>query len=142
MVWKSDGCDGDCMRGTTSAHFVPNDAKVNNEVFIKSVLEPLFEYDVPRLYPGQEKKVILHMDSAGAHVHANVVKWLCNRKINFIPKEEWFANSPDLSPMNYGMNSVFKNKCNLQKAKDKKQLVLRSNWHCEEGLERSWNSRV
>ena len=25
--------------------------------------------------------------------------------------------------MDYGINSIFKNKCNLQKAKDKKQLV-------------------
>jgi len=96
---------------------------MDHKVFIDLVLEPLFKYDVPRLYPGEEEKVIHHMDSASAHVYEKTVKWLNERKIKFISKEEWMANSPDLSPMDYSVNSIFKGICNRHEAKNMQQLA-------------------
>ncbi|OWA54330.1 hypothetical protein BV898_18738 [Hypsibius exemplaris] len=96
---------------------------MNSQMFIDLILEPMFKKDVPRLYPEEEKKVILHMDSAGAHVKDRVVKWLHDREIKFITKEEWMSNSPDLSPMDYGVNSIFKKRCNRHKAKNIAELV-------------------
>ena len=62
-----------CHRGPTSLRIVPENVKVNNEVFLKEVLIPIWKEDIPRLYPGEESKVILHMDGARAHFHPNVV---------------------------------------------------------------------
>ncbi len=114
---------GICMRGKTSLYMVPSKVKMNHELFINDVLEPLFKNDVPRLYPGEEHKVILHMDSASSHTDWHVVEWLKNRKINFIPKEDWMSNSPDLSPMDYAINGIFKKKCNKHHGKSMAQLV-------------------
>ena len=53
---------GVCHRGSTSLRIVPENVKVNNEVFLKEVLIPIWKEDIPMLYPGEESKVILHMD--------------------------------------------------------------------------------
>ncbi|OWA52644.1 hypothetical protein BV898_17091 [Hypsibius exemplaris] len=90
-------CMGISWNGTTSLYFVPPKAKMNGRMFIDLVLKPMLKNDILRLYPGEEKKFILHMDSAGAHVKDTVVEWLQDQKIRFITKEEWMANSPDLS---------------------------------------------
>ncbi|OWA53987.1 putative Dynamin-1-like protein [Hypsibius exemplaris] len=60
-------CMGISWNGPTSLYFVSPKAKMNSQIFIDLILESLFKKDVPRLYPGEEKKVILQMDSAGAH---------------------------------------------------------------------------
>jgi len=73
-------CMGISWNGPTSLYFVPPKAEMNSQMFINLILKPLFEKDVPRLYPGEEKKIILHMDSAGTHVKDTVVKWLQDRK--------------------------------------------------------------
>ena len=65
---------------------------------IDLVLKNLVKYDIPKLYPG-EKNVILHFDSATAHVYPAVVAWLQERKVEFITKEDWMTNSPDRSPL-------------------------------------------
>ena len=36
----------------------------------------MVEYDIPRLFPGREKDVILHMDSAPAHKAQKTVNYL------------------------------------------------------------------
>ena len=83
---------GVCSRGKTSLMVIPKNAKVNNEVFLKKVLIPIWKKDIPRLYPGEEEKIILHMDAAPAHFHPNVLAWLAKNKIQYIPKADWLAN--------------------------------------------------
>ena len=80
---------------------VPENVKVNNEVFLKEVLILIWKEDIQRLYSDEKSKVILHMDRARAHFHPNVVQWLETNKIKFIPAEQWPANPPNLSPMDY-----------------------------------------
>ena len=43
---------------------VPENVKANNEVFLKEVLIPIWKEDIPNLYSGEKRKVILHMDGA------------------------------------------------------------------------------
>ena len=62
--------------------------KINGQVFIDCVPKPLFKIDVPRLYSGEERKVIFHMDAASAHFSKVVVKRLKETKITYIPKED------------------------------------------------------
>ncbi|OQV17408.1 hypothetical protein BV898_08511 [Hypsibius exemplaris] len=57
--------------------------------------------DVPRLYPGEEHKVILHFDSASSHTTPAVYSHFKSKKVKYIGKEDWMANSPDLSPMDF-----------------------------------------
>ena len=89
-------------------YVVPEDSKVNAEVFIEQILSPMMLVDVPRIYGKDKDKVILHMDSARAHTAGIVVKWLNDHKIKFISKEKWLANSPEVSPMDFFANGYFK----------------------------------
>ena len=67
---------GVCHRGSTSLRIVPENVKINQEVFLKKVLSPMWKEDIPRLYPAEESKVIRHMNGARAHFRPNVVQWL------------------------------------------------------------------
>ena len=99
---------GVSMRGQTGLYTVPSNVKINGKVFIDRVLKPLFKIDVPRLYPGEERKVTLHMDATSGHFSKPVLKWLKENKITYIPKQDWPSDSPNLSPMDFGMNGMFK----------------------------------
>jgi transposase len=99
---------GVSARGVTGMYFVPSNVKVNRWVFIEEFLKPIVENDIPRLYPGEEHKVVIHFDSAGSHTTPEVYQWLDERKVKYIKREEWLSNSPDLSPMDYGPNGIFK----------------------------------
>ena len=114
---------GVCSRGKSSLMVIPKNVKVNNEVFLKKALIPIWKKDIPRLYPGDEQMVILHMDAAPAHFHPNVLAWLAKNKIQYIPKADWLANSPDVSPMDYGINGNYKKKFKRRRATARNELV-------------------
>ena len=64
------------------------------------------------------------MDGAGAHFHPNVVQWLETNKIKYIPAGYWPANSPDLSPTDYGINEILKNLYSRRTATTKSELMM------------------
>jgi inhibitor of nuclear factor kappa-B kinase subunit alpha len=99
---------GISYRGQTKLRFVPPGAKINSDFYINNVLKPLIAEDIPRLHPGQEHKVIIHHDNAPSHQSKKTQAFLktCGKK--FIPKEDWLRNSPDVAPMDYGVNGDFK----------------------------------
>ncbi|XP_055350331.1 uncharacterized protein LOC129596950, partial [Paramacrobiotus metropolitanus] len=69
-VKKSQGVmfvAGISYRGPTATRFIPTAAKVTADFYIQNVMKLLARENFPRLYPGEEKKVILHQDSAPAH---------------------------------------------------------------------------
>ena len=99
---------GICWNGVSRAYIVPENRKVNADYFIQDILKPMIEEDIPRLYPGREKDVTWHMDSAPAHTAKKTYKWLDERGIKYIPKQDWMANSPDMAPLDYGINANFK----------------------------------
>ena len=78
---------GVSLRGKTGMYVIPNNAKINAEVFLKHVLQPMWKTDIPRLYGKEAKKVILHMDAAPGHFGPIVINWLEKNKIQYIPKE-------------------------------------------------------
>ena len=108
---KSMFAAGVCARGVTDMYFVPDKSKVNQEFFMNYILKPIIERDIPRLYPGEEKKVILHFDSAFSHTTPAVYALLKKAQVQYIDKENWTSNSPDLRPMDYGCNGFLKNPC-------------------------------
>ncbi|GAV01648.1 hypothetical protein RvY_12326 [Ramazzottius varieornatus] len=98
---------GYSYRGPTRLYAVPQKAKVNADLFIKKILKPMFDIDVPKFYGADAWKVILHMDSAPAHTAKKVISWLKSRG-KYITKEEWLANSLDVSPMDFVANGYLK----------------------------------
>lgn len=58
---------GMSLRGPTKIRFVLASDKINGLYLIEQVLKPLVKGDIPRLFPGEEAKVVLNSDSASAH---------------------------------------------------------------------------
>lgn len=97
---------------------VPTNVKVNNEVFLKEMLIPIWKEDIPRLYPGEERSSLIWME----HVRI-FIQLLETNKIKYIPARHWPANSPNFSPMDYKINGIFKNLCNRRTATTKSELI-------------------
>ena len=70
------------------------------------------------------------MDSAPAHTATKVTQWLKDRKVTYILKGEWMANSPDLAPLDYAINGIFKEILKSFLVENEKQLarVVRREW--------------
>ena len=101
---------GVCHRGSTSLQIVSENVKVNNEVFLREILISIWKKDISRLYPDEERKVILPMNDARAFFHPNVVQWLETNAIKYVLARYWPTNSSVLSPMEYRMHEICK-KC-------------------------------
>ena len=140
---------GISARGPTAIRFVPPSTKVNSDFYVHRVLQPLFQKDIKRLYGKSAKRVKLHHDSAPAHRALATVRFMQENKYKFIPASDWPANSPDLSPMDYSINGIFKQRLWKRKAKDLQGLVraMKQEWSliskklCVETLE-SWSTRA
>ena len=70
------------------------------------------------------------MDSAPAHTATKVTQWLKDRKATSILKGEWMANRPDLAPLDYAINGMFKLILKSFLAENEKQLArtVRREW--------------
>ena len=140
---------GISARGPTAIRFVPPSTKVNADFYVHRVLQPLFQKDIKRLYGKSAKRVKLHHDSAPTHRALATVRFMQENKYEFIPASDWPANSPDLSPMDYSINGIFKQRLWKRKAKDLQGLVraMKQEWSliskklCVETLE-SWSTRA
>ena len=121
---------GISWKGKSRIYIVPSGVKVNADAFIKLILKPMMEKDIPDLYGADAKKVVFHVDSAPAHTADKTKFWLESRKINYIHKEEWMANSPDLAPLDYAINGIFKQILKSFLAENEKQLarIVRQEW--------------
>ena len=109
---------GICWFGKSKAYIIPSTAKVTAQVLIKSVLTPIVRKDLPRLYGEQSSKVWLHMDSAPSHTADVTQQWLVDSGQKFILKEHWPPYSPDISPLDYGVNGNLKRILTGRKCKD------------------------
>jgi hypothetical protein len=121
---------GISYKGRTDIRFVPSRCKVNSDYYINNVLDPLFKKDIPKLFGKRAKMAVLHHDRAPAHKSAKTVKWLESRGYKFIPEADWPANSPDLSPMDYSINGIFKRRLWARRARNLKSLMraMREEW--------------
>lgn len=103
-----------CFNGKTAIRIIDKGTKVNADFYIRNVLRPFLDKDVPRLFPGDTKRhMVFHQDSASSHTAKATLNYLKSRGIKFITPEEWMPKSPDAAPMDYGIWGVLKRK--LQK---------------------------
>jgi hypothetical protein len=104
-------------RDPTVICFVPPNTKVNSAFFTNKILKPIYGKDILRLFGKDAKRVTIHHDSASSHTSGPTVKWLKSNNCNFIPAADWPENSPDLSPMDYLVNGIFKRRFSKRKSR-------------------------
>jgi hypothetical protein len=86
---------GICFGGKGRLHFVPEKVKVNADFYVKDLLPKLIE-DCNRLLPNG---YIFQQDGAPAHISRLAQEWIGQRWPEFIKKDDWPPNSPDLNPL-------------------------------------------
>ena len=88
---------GVCYAGKGRLHFIPDKAKINAEFYTSDLL-PLLLEDCHNLL---QQNFVFQQDGAPAHTAQQTQEWLTNNTLDFINKEEWPPNSPDLNPLDY-----------------------------------------
>ena len=85
------------ISGKGRLHFVAEKAKVNADYYVNNLLPKLIE-DCNNLSPNT---FIFQQDGAPAHTSRLAQEWIEENSPDFINKDEWPPNSPDLNPLDY-----------------------------------------
>jgi len=88
---------GVCFNGKGRLHFVDEKAKVNADYYLKNLIPKLIDDSVKLMPAG----FIFQQDGAPAHTARVTQDWLVANCDDFISKNEWPPNSPDLNPLDY-----------------------------------------
>lgn len=88
---------GISFEGKGGLHFVDEKAKVNADYYVKQLL-PKLVGDCHQLL-GEE--FIFQQDGAPAHAAKVTQQWLAVHCPDFIDKDSWPPNSPDINPLDY-----------------------------------------
>lgn len=88
---------GVCHSGRGRLHFVPDETKINAGNYTGKLL-PLLLEDCQNLL---QHDFVFQQDGAPAHTARQTQEWLATNCPDFIGKEEWPPNSPDLNPLDY-----------------------------------------
>ena len=88
---------GVCYGGKGRLHFIPYKAKVNGKLHCEIMLTRLVE-DCKSLLPSG---FIFQQDGAPAHTAKLAQNWIAINCSDFIIKNDWPPNSPDLNPLDY-----------------------------------------
>lgn len=88
---------GVCFGGKGKLHFVEEKAKVNAAYYLDKLL-PMLINDCKQLLP---LGFTFQQDGAPAHTARVTQDWLEANCNDFIAKDEWPPNSPDLNPLDY-----------------------------------------
>jgi hypothetical protein len=99
-------------------------------VLCQEGFEATFEKDIPRMFGSHASLVVLHYDIARAHKALTTVQWIEANNCNFITAGDWPANSPDLSPMDYAINGIFKHRLWKEKTRNLSGLMraMKEEW--------------
>jgi len=88
---------GVCYNGKGRLHFVPEKAKINADYYISNLLPELLEDCFEKV----GNSFIFQQDGAPAHTANQTQNFLHMNCPDFIGKDEWPPNSPDLNPLDY-----------------------------------------
>ena len=88
---------GVCHHGKGRLHFVPDKAKVNTECYVTTLLPDLLQ-DCHDLL-GED--FIFQQDGAPAHSAHRTQNFLQENCPDFIKKDDWPPNSPDINPLDF-----------------------------------------
>lgn len=90
---------GVCYGGKGRLHFIPEKAKVSAKLYVETLLPKLIE-DCNSVLPSG---FIFQQDGAPAHTSKLTQDWIAANCTDFIRKNEWPPNSPDLNPLDYSV---------------------------------------
>jgi hypothetical protein len=122
-------------RGVLPLKKVPSNVKINAENYIKYVLRPILEIEVPKIYPNELNKVFFHHDKASAHTSSKTYHYLeglkNKMKINYIDKQQIPVKSPDAYLCDFFAFGVLKQRLFNRNAKTLNGLwkVSKSVWN-------------
>ena len=109
-------------------HFVAEKAKINADYYTNNLLPQLIE-DCNNL---AQNNFIFQQDGAPAHTSRLAQDWLQLHCPDFIKKDEWPPNSPDLNPLDFHVWGAMleKYQAHTPKPKNKAELktVLQAIW--------------
>jgi len=88
---------GVCFGGKERSHFIPDKTKVNAKLYVDTLLPELAQ-DFRSVLPSG---FIFQQDGAPAHTAKLAQDWTAANCSEFIGKDEWPPNSPDLNPLDY-----------------------------------------
>jgi hypothetical protein len=88
---------GVSFAGKGRLHFVPDKTKIDANYYVNNLLPSLVD-DCENLMPGD---FIFQQDGAPAHTARLTQDWLAVNCPDFMTKDEWPPNSPDLNPLDY-----------------------------------------
>ena len=83
--------------GKGRLHFVPEKVKVNADFYVNDLLRKFIE-DCESLLPNN---FVFQQDEAPAHSSHLAQEWIEQHSPEFIKKDEWPPNSPDLNSLDY-----------------------------------------
>ena len=123
---------GVSMRGKTKIHFIDTSkTKVNSECYIK-LLDDIRLPDCRTLYPDND--FIFQQDGAPSHTSKITQEHLDAKTPEFIGKDNWPPQSPDLNPMDYhvwdSLSEVYEGRSMKFTEKELKQKIQQ----CWEGI--------
>lgn len=88
---------GVCFGGKGRLHFIDEKAKINAEYYTTKLLPKLFTDCRQTLH----RNFIFQQDGAPAHSSRQAQQFISENCPDFIGKDEWPPNSPDLNPLDY-----------------------------------------
>lgn len=122
-------------RGVLPLVKVPPNVKINSQYYIESVLKPLLEDSLPKLYPGELHKIFVHHDKASSHTSRRTAQYATDLKnrlgISIISNEEIPVKSPDASPFHFYGFGYLKQRIHHRKATtlDGAWKLLKEEWN-------------
>ena len=109
-------------------HFVPEKVKVNSSYYTEQLLPRLID-DCRQL---MHDDFFFQQDGAPAHTSKQAQDWLERHCPDFINKDEWPPNSPDLNPLDFSIWGVMLDKYDKHSPKPKTtaelKIVLQQIW--------------
>ena len=92
-------------RGPLPLLKVPSNVKISAQVYIDSVLKPILEVHLPKLYPGEMEKVYIHHEKSTSHTAKKVVNYASaihhQLGITIISNKDIPVKSRDISQLDF-----------------------------------------
>jgi len=119
---------GICFMGKGRLYFAPEKVKVNGSYHIEQLLPRLID-DCRQL---MHDDFLFQQDGAPAHTSKQAQDWLELHCPEFVNKDEWPSNSPDLNPLDFSVLGVMLDKYDKHSPKPKTtaelKIVLQQIW--------------
>ena len=125
--------------GKSSIHFVTPVCKINADYYTNTMLR---EWMVPEMEEMSHGDYIFMQDGARSHTARYTIAWMQQNMPDFIEPENWPANSPDLSPVDYCVWEILKQKVYRVKIRNVTHLKERIVEKWEEVTQESINKAI